>query len=428
MGKHMKSSKEKRFIYVILLLVVFQVWIAAQTVQTSREGARSLSVPATVQGFSFVILGDRTTGDEQGLDVLRQAVDEINTLAPVFVTNIGDMIQGYNGRKQWILQAKQFRKVIDGLNVPFYPVAGNHDVYWRGEGRPPTEHEADYEKAFGPLWYAYEYKNCWFIVLFSDEGDPATGEKNFEKASSQTMSDEQLSWLKDTLAKAKDADHVFVFLHHPRWLESNYGADWRRVHEVLKEAGNVNAVFAGHIHAMHYFGKKDGIEYFTLGTTGGSISDEQLKRQVEDHYFVVNVTPENYAISTVPVGKIRDPRTPKPISLLPQTDWHVDSESNRRLKFPIKVDDYGAKAAVLQVAVGGADDDSCDEGLWIIVQDAQQNVVKKAFSKSKGVERLNCNVQQGQSYTVVLDDSDTEFTGRNPGNGGNIQVYLEIRD
>ncbi|MEZ6164979.1 MAG: hypothetical protein R3B67_11140 [Phycisphaerales bacterium] len=37
---------------------------------------------------------------------------------------------------------------------------------------------------------------------------------------------------------------------------------------MLVEAGNVAAVFAGHIHYMRYDGKRDGIEYVSL-TTGG---------------------------------------------------------------------------------------------------------------------------------------------------------------
>ena len=41
------------------------------------------------------------------------------------------------------------------------------------------------------------------------------------------------------------AQHVFVFCHHPRWTEGNYGDDWRRVHALLVAAGNVTAVFGG---------------------------------------------------------------------------------------------------------------------------------------------------------------------------------------
>ena len=52
--------------------------------------------------------------------------------------------------------------------------------------------------------------------------------------------------------------YVFVFLHHPRWLLDRYpGSDWERVHGALQDAGNVKAVFAGHIHRMRYDGTRD---------------------------------------------------------------------------------------------------------------------------------------------------------------------------
>jgi hypothetical protein len=121
------------------------------------------------------------------------------------------------------------------------------------------------------------------------------------------MSEEQLTWLTETLSKAQDADHVFVFLHHPRWIGGNYGDDWDKVHDVLVGAGNVSAVFAGHIHRMRY-DPKDGIEYVTLATVGGGQSEAVPEAGYLHHYNIVTVRKDQIALSSIPVGEIMDVR------------------------------------------------------------------------------------------------------------------------
>ena len=101
---------------------------------------------------------------------------------------------------------------------------------------------------------------------------------------------------------------MFVFLHHPRWLKKGYGDDWDRVHGMLSDAGNVKAVFAGHIHKMRYDGKRDGIEYFTLATIGGHQSGLSHAAGYLHQYHVVTVRKDGLNVASVPVGAVQDPR------------------------------------------------------------------------------------------------------------------------
>ncbi len=279
-----------------------------ERVITNRVGARLITAPQPEEGFLFAVFGDRTGGPAEGIKVLAEAVAEVNLIDPDLVMTVGDLINGYNTTPAWMLQMAEYRSTMAALDSPWFPVAGNHDVYWRGEGRPAEEHEVHYEENFGPLWYAFEHKNCWFIVLYSDEPNPDTGERNFSKPECQRMSPEQFAWLGKTLKSTSKAEHVFVFVHHPRWVGGNYGDDWNRVHALLAQAGNVRAVFGGHIHHMRYDGPKNGIEYFTLATVGGAQSSRVPEAGWLHQYNLVHVRPDGIAVTSYPVGQATDPR------------------------------------------------------------------------------------------------------------------------
>lgn len=286
---------------------------------TSRPGTRVLPPASDEEVFHFVIYGDRTGGVPAGLKVLEQAVADTNLLDPDLVMTVGDLIQGYNDTPEWLRQMEEYRDIMERLEMRWFPVAGNHDVYWRGEGAPPAgQHESNYETHFGPLWYAFRHKNAGFVALYSDEGDSETNRKGFSEPALQKMSEEQLAFLDQALAELSDVDHVFVFLHHPRWIGGRYGSSWERVHEKLVAAGNVSAVFAGHIHQMRYDGPRDGIEYYTLATTGGHLSADFPGGGYLHHMNMVSVRRDGIRVSAIPIGAVFDPRdfTPEFVSRL----------------------------------------------------------------------------------------------------------------
>ncbi len=220
--------------------------------------------------YSFIQMSDpqfgmfrNDTSFEKETENYTKAILAANHLKPAFVIVTGDLIN----KPFDAAQAAEYKK-ISGLlnkNIPLYSVAGNHDV----ENVPTAKNIADYNNAFGPDFYTFQYRDLLGIVLNS-----------MYLHSPQNVAakaKEQEQWLVKTLqeVRAKKFRHIMVFMHHPFFLENPQEADQyfniplstRKQYLNLFKQYGVQYLFSGHYH-RNAFGTDSSINMITTGPVG----------------------------------------------------------------------------------------------------------------------------------------------------------------
>src|SRR5438270_3390823 len=175
-------------------------------VQTEQRNPwTSLKLNNGPETFHFAVVSDRTGGHRAR--IFSQAVEQLNMLQPAFVVSVGDLIEGYSKDPAVLAdQWKEFQGYVHKLQMPFFYVAGNHDVANAVEAK-------EWEVRFGRRYYHFLYKDVLFLMMCTD--DP------HEKADDPRMSKEQIAWADKTLKDNAAVRWTVVALHKPIWAHKN---------------------------------------------------------------------------------------------------------------------------------------------------------------------------------------------------------------
>ena len=251
-----------------------------------------VSAEPTTDRTIIGILPDRTTGEDWGLPHLERAISDLDLLKPDAVFCVGDLVQGYTrDPATWDAEVDDYLSLVNRLDAEFWPTAGNHDVISGARDSDDQRFMDRYRSRFGPLHYAVTLEHGTVVVLFSDE--------NLD-GGNVNISDRQVAWLEQVLGAAPTDRPIVLLMHRPLWRYKD--VLWgERVHPMLVENG-VDAVIAGHFHALHRDDDQDGIEYHLLGVCGGAIDQHPLTGQF-NHLTLLDLGPgDDIHIRHLPAG------------------------------------------------------------------------------------------------------------------------------
>jgi len=191
----------------------------------SLNGSRD--VISAGESYSFMTVGDTHVG---GTDNLDRALELASDTVISFLVHVGDLTTGKKEDYELF-----YEHVSTRLTAPFFPVAGNHDLYFNG-----WEHYTSY---FGSSTYTFTVYTPSAADLFIclDTG-------------SGTLGDRQLNWLKNILETTRqNYRYCFVFSHtnffrEHRTTSTNLLAEELHYLLDLFADTNVNVVVMGHDH------------------------------------------------------------------------------------------------------------------------------------------------------------------------------------
>jgi len=192
---------------------------------------------------------------------LDQAVRTFNRRKVSFVVELGDLIDAGPSKAEEIENLRTIDKVYQGFRGPRYYVLGNHCVNTLTKDEFLAHSAARIKESF----YSFDFGPFHFVVLdanFRRDGTPyAAG--NFSWTDTWIHPPQQ-KWLADDLERA-GAKKAFLFLHQNLHDETDpHGVkNAPQVRRILEDAGNVVAVFQGHMHSGGH-ARIGGVHYCTL--------------------------------------------------------------------------------------------------------------------------------------------------------------------
>lgn len=237
---------------------------------------------------------------EYAIPILYKLADKINNeFKPDICINLGDLIEDTANHDKDIENLKYIWKQFNIIKVPFYSVAGNHDLRMMNS-RKEVEEIMGYEHST----FSFNHKGYHFILL----GNDVKSDINIERGGlfrAQYISEEDLKWLENDLNNNMLPTLIFT---HFGIAEDDMKNNWwfsddaecgllknrKQLKEIIRNNKNIVSVFSGHQHWTKVL-EEDGIKYYVLGSLTENINNDNIPDGV---YFEVNLMDSNLEVIT----------------------------------------------------------------------------------------------------------------------------------
>jgi len=256
--------------------------------------------------FSDIHYGPEDRGYHKGLkrkltqcaeSLTKKLIKKINKIKPDGVVILGDLIEDVENSRLDKINLKKIYSVIKTINVPYYVLAGNHDLR--------TLSKDDFVEITGcKKWTFSKDVGGYHLVFLGLNSKNSFLNLYGGILKTRKLSKKDVEWLKQDLST--NSLPALVFIHYGLAEDSMNGNWWfekhpehallqnrKEVKKILEQNGNVLAVFSGHQHWTKTI-IENGIPYHVLGSL---TEDFDFNGKPDGVWFMVDVDKKDLKIT-----------------------------------------------------------------------------------------------------------------------------------
>lgn len=282
--------------------------------------------------FRLLAMADIQIGDKTDIAYLEADIPQISAYIqglssqPIYGISLGDLV--WDNMPYYTTYKQQIRQ----FNIPIFSVIGNHDHDMKVINNDEIA-DTDFKENFGPTYYSYNIGECHFVVL-----DDILYQGGEAKSYTGTITERQLSWLKEDLKYVSKDKLIIVGLHIPtkRRNSNTQISNNAELYKLLD--GYKVRILSGHSHNNYTTTISNSIEENSLGSVMGAFWNGDLcndgsprgfaiyeieGNQIKNWYYKGTYHPANYQMYLYKPGEAVSSEYQKGI-LINIFNWHTN--------------------------------------------------------------------------------------------------------